>query len=371
MAKCSSKTISDLKKILKPNKFKKIFILTGKNSFFLSGAKNLINKVISTQECFYYFKKSKIPVINELIKIIVAIKKFNPDLILAIGGGTVLDYAKIANSIDDIENLENKIKKANYKINKRKPLLTIPTTAGSGAEMTSNAVIYIGKIKYSVESERLIPDFFLLVPELVIGLKRKFKSSAGFDAIAQSVESLLSKKSNSQSVLYATKALKLCLSNYIDHIKNPNIDNTLKMCLAASFSGRAISISKTTAPHALSYPFTAHFGINHGHAVSLTFNDFLNFNYENIVYADCNFNLKSRYKILFNLTKTSNINEFDMYIKSLKKKARLETNFKKLNIDINKSIPLILDGVNLQRLSNNPVRLKITDLKSILKKNNE
>ena len=116
MAKCSSKTISDLKKILKPNKFKKIFILTGKNSFFLSGAKNLINKVISTQECFYYFKKSKIPVINELIKIIIAIKKFNPDLILAIGGGTVLDYAKIANSIDDIENLENKIKKANYKI---------------------------------------------------------------------------------------------------------------------------------------------------------------------------------------------------------------------------------------------------------------
>ena len=78
----------------------------------------------------------------------------------------------------------------------------------------------------------------------------------------------------------------------------------------------------------------------------------------------------ARYKILFNLTKTSNINEFDMYIKSLKKKARLETNFKKLNIDINKSIPLILGGVNLQRLSNNPVRLKITDLKSILKKNN-
>ena len=53
------------------------------------------------------------------------------------------------------------------------------------------------------------------------------------------------------------------------------------MCVAANYSGKAISISKTTAPHALSYPFTAHFGISHGHAVSLTLNDFLVFNFKN------------------------------------------------------------------------------------------
>ena len=73
------------------------------------------------------------------------------------------------------------------------------------------------------------------------------------------------------------KSLKFSLANYIDHIKNPSLENTFKMCLAANFSGKAISISKTTAPHALSYPFTSYFGINHGHAVSLTFNDFLKF----------------------------------------------------------------------------------------------
>jgi len=56
-----------------------------------------------------------------------------------------------------------------------------------------------------------------------------------------------------------------------------------------------------------------------------------------------------------------------MFIKNIKKKARLESNFKKLNINIEKSIPLILKGVNLQRLSNNPVKLKISDLKFILK----
>ena len=75
-------------------------------------------------------------------------------------------------------------------------LAAIPTTAGSGAEVTSNAVIYINKVKYSVEGDNLKPDFFFLVPELVITASRDIKASAGFDAIAQAIESLISKKSN-------------------------------------------------------------------------------------------------------------------------------------------------------------------------------
>jgi alcohol dehydrogenase len=141
------------------------------------------------------------------------------------------------------------------------------------------------------------------------------------------------------------------------------------MCLLANLLEKAISILKTTAPHAVSYPFTGHFGIHHAHTVSLTFNNFLKFNFNNIKYADCDFSLKKKYDILFNLSKTSNINEFDLFIRDLKRKANLETNFKKINIDIKKLIPLILKGVNLQRLSNNPINLKFTDLKSILLKN--
>ena len=367
MTNFSAKSIKELNKILSVHKYKKIFILSGKNSFILSGAKKILSTILNNKECCFFFKKSKIPEIKELKEIILKIAKFNPDLILAIGGGTVLDYAKIANILDETDSLKFQIINAKYVFKKRRPLLAIPTTAGSGAEVTSNAVIYIKKIKYSVEDKRLMPDYFLLIPELINGLNKNLKSSSGFDAIAQSIESLLSKKSNSKSVAYATKSLKFSLPNYINYIKNPNSNNTLKMCLAANFSGKAISISKTTAPHALSYPFTSHFGLDHGHAVSLTFNDFLKFNFKKIQYADCNFNLKERYKILFNLTNTSNIEELDLFIKNIKKKANLESNLKKLKININKSIPLILKGINLQRLSNNPIKLKISDLKFILK----
>jgi len=362
----SSKTITEFKQILKPNKYKKIFIISGQNSFFLSGAKEIIGKVITTQECNFFLKKLKIPEINELKQIIIQIRKINPDLIVAIGGGAVIDYAKIASNIVSAENLKKIIEKDKCPTKKHTPLLVVPTTAGSGAEVTSNAVIYIKKIKYSVQGKGLVPDYFLLIPELVVGLKKEIKSSAGFDAIAQGIESLLSKKSNTESVKYAIKSLKLSFSNYLDFIKIPNLTNCQKMCLAANLSGKAISISKTTAPHAVSYPFTAHFGINHGHAVSLTFNNFLKFNFNNIKYADCDFSLKKRYDILFNLSKTSNINELDLFIENLKQKANLESNFKKLNIDIKKSMSLILKGVNLQRLSNNPINLKVTDLKSIL-----
>ena len=95
-------SIKDIKRNLKPNKYKKVFVLSCKKSFFSSGISRIIKKSLTTQKCFFYFKTSKIPEINELKKIIIEINKFEPDLILAVGGGTVLDYAKIANSFDKL-----------------------------------------------------------------------------------------------------------------------------------------------------------------------------------------------------------------------------------------------------------------------------
>ena len=210
------------------------------------------------------------------------------------------------------------------------------------------------------------PDFFFLIPELVIGASNKIKSSAGFDAIAQAMESLISKKSNERSVDFAQKSLKISLKYYLDFLKNPNNENTSAMCLAANLSGEAITISKTTAPHAVSYPFTSIYNVSHGHAVSLTLNKFLKFNYQNLNIANCNFDLKNRFKIMFDITKSSNIGIFDKYLDNLKKEAKLENNFANLGINIHKDYSKIISGVNILRLSNNPVELKAIDLKKII-----
>ncbi|OUX36663.1 MAG: hypothetical protein CBE33_05115 [Candidatus Pelagibacter sp. TMED273] len=363
----SSSSFIDFKNFLGDKAFNKIFIICGENSFKNSGADKLINDQIKNKKIKFYFKKHPYPEIIELKKIISEINLFSPDLIVAIGGGSVLDYAKIANSLSGTTNIENEIINSKYKLNsKLSKLVAIPTTAGSGAEVTSNAVIYINNIKYSVEGDQIKPDFFFLIPELVIGASNKIKSSAAFDAIAQAIESIISKKSNEKSINFAEKSLKISLKNFINFLEKPNLENTSNMCQAANLAGEAINISRTTAPHATSYPFTSIYNISHGHAVSLTLNKFLRFNYENLSKASCKFNLEDRFKILFNLSNTKNFSSFDMYLQNLKQKAKLEDNFEKLGIDINKDYQKIISKINLRRLANNPVDLNSNDIKKII-----
>ena len=362
-------SIQDIKNFVNDKSFKKILILCGKKSFVTSGAENLIKNIITSKEIKLFYKKSELPILDELIEIINDIRIFEPDLILAIGGGAVIDYAKIANVVDIKPNLAELIINYSYPFKEKyTKLAVIPTTAGSGAEVTSNAVIYVDGIKHSFESELLIPDNFFLIPEFLISAPNKIKASAGFDAIAQALESLISKKSNDQSVEFASKSLKTSINSFISFIDEPNMQNATKMSIASNLAGKAISISKTTAPHAASYPFTSLFNISHGHSVSLFFERFFKFNYDNLDKSETSFDLKKRFDLIFNLLDVKNINDFNSKISFIKKKANLEDDLSRLNIDINQSSETIIKGINLLRLGNNPVKIDGKDIFNIISK---
>jgi alcohol dehydrogenase class IV len=360
----------DIKKFINDKSFKKIFILCGKKSFATSGAEELFKKIVIDKEIKLFYKKSELPILEELIEIINNIKNFKPDLILAVGGGAVIDYAKISNVVDIREDLADLIVNYSYPFKKKfTKLAVIPTTAGSGAEVTSNAVIYVDGIKHSFESELLIPDNFFLIPEFLISAPNKIKASAGFDAIAQALESLISKKSNEQSVEYATKSLRVSVNSFISFVDDPNMKNATEMSIAANLAGKAISISKTTAPHAASYPFTSLFNISHGHAVSLFFENFFKFNYENLDKSETSFNLKERFDLIFKFFDVMDINSFNSKISLIKKQANLEDDLTTFNIDIIKSSEDVLKGINLLRLGNNPVKIDGKDILNIILKN--
>ena len=362
-------SIDDVTKFLNDKSFKKIFLLCGKNSFVNSGAENLFNRNIDKNNIKFFFKISKIPNLDELIEIIKEIKIFKPDLILAIGGGAIIDYAKIANLVDDRPDIANLIINYSYPLkNKNAKLAVIPTTAGSGAEVTSNAVMYVNGIKYSFESELLIPDYFFLVPEFLISAPNNIKASSGFDALAQALESLVSKKSNSKSIDYASKSIKISLDSFVSFLNNPNLKNASEMSIASNLAGKAINISKTTAPHATSYPFTSLFNISHGHAVSLFFENFFKFNYDNLDKSETSFDLRKRFELIFKLFDVKNINDFNSKISLIKKKAQLEDNLEVLDININQSSKEIIKGINLLRLGNNPVKLIDKDILKIISK---
>jgi len=359
-------SIDDIENFIKNKSFKNIFILCGNKSFKTSGAYEFINKIVLNKNSKIFYKYSNIPTLEELIEITKSIKSFKPDLILAVGGGAVIDYAKIANIIDVRPDLAELIVTYSYPIKKKyTKLAVIPTTAGSGAEVTSNAVIYVNGIKHSFESELLIPDNFFLIPEFLISAPNKIKASAGFDAIAQALESLISKKSNAQSIEYASKSLRVSLNSYISFLKVPNLINATEMSIAANLAGKAINISKTTAPHAASYPFTSLFNISHGHAVGLFFEKFFKFNYDNLEKSEVSFDLKKRFDLIFSLLNVSNINNFNLKILSIKKQAKLDDNMKLLKIDLNKNMKKIIGGVNLLRLGNNPVKINGNDIMNI------
>lgn len=361
--------LKELKRIILFKKYKKILIVAGSSSYFSSKAKVLIDKLTKEKITNLFLKKKKIPEYQELISLIKLINKFHPNLIIAIGGGAVLDLSKVANSLAFEQNIKKKIIANNYEVKNFCEILAIPMTAGTGAEVTTNAVIYLKDIKYSVEGSSVKPNHMALLPELIITNKKKdIINSSAFDCFAQSVESMFSKKSSLKSIKYSKKSIKLFLENYKKFIKNKSYNNGYLMSLASYYSGKAISISKTIAPHAVSYPFTSYFNVNHGHAVSLTLDSFIEYNFDNLELSTANYNIQDRYKLLFKILDVNNIVEFKKKILEIKKNLHLERKLSLIDKKIPGNLDLILKNVNEQRLSNNPVRIEKKNILNILKK---
>ena len=111
-------SVEDIKKFISDKSFKKIFVLCGKKSFVTSGAKDLFKKIITDKEIKLFYKKAELPILEELVEIINNIKNFKPDLILAVGGGAVMDYAKIANVVNVREDLVDLIVNYSYPFKK-------------------------------------------------------------------------------------------------------------------------------------------------------------------------------------------------------------------------------------------------------------
>ena len=360
-------SLENIKFLINEKNFKKILVFAGKKSFVSSGAQEQIKKNLSSKNYKLVFKKSALPDIVELENFILEINNFKPELIIAIGGGAVLDLAKISNNLYKEKNLKEKIEKNNYKIYKNFcPLIAIPTTAGSGAEATSNAVIYVNKIKYSIEDNLIKPNYIMIDPNLILTTPKQIAAASGMDAIAQALESLLSKKSTIESVEFSKKSLQLSLKFFENHINKKNFETSYKMSLAALNAGKAINISKTTAPHALSYPFTSYFGIKHGHAVCLTLSDFLSYNFINLNYAKTNFNLKDRFEIIFRIFEVDSINGLVSKINKIAENVGLTLKLSNLNISKKSDISLILKNINAQRLANNPVDINLNQIEKIL-----
>ena len=203
------------------------------------------------------------------------------DIVIGLGGGSSLDIAKlVAVLIANDQPLAEMYGIGNVK-GKRLPLALVPTTAGTGSEVTNISIITTGKTtKMGVVSRQLYGDFVLLDAELTVGLPQIHTAATGIDAMVHAIEAYTSKfKKNPLSDALAREALRLLSGNLIAACKDgTNRAAREKMLLGAMLAGQAFANSPVAAVHALAYPLGGHYHLPHGLTNALMLGPVLRYN---------------------------------------------------------------------------------------------
>ncbi len=308
------------------------------------GTVDKIVKATENDEIKIGFKYTDVPqdsdleVINRLCKIY---KENNCDSIVAVGGGSVIDTAKgvrmlISQNIEDINELMgNEILKYGVHV----PFIVIPTTAGTGSEVTLVAVIEdkIKKVKMEFISYFLLPDVAILDPQMTMSLPKKATASTGMDALCHAIESYSCIQKNPMSDSYAISAISLIRDNLFKVIENGNdAEARLNMANASLMAGVAFSNSMVGLVHAIGHSLGAVCHVPHGDAISILLPYVLEYNLD-----VC----KNEYaNLLFFLA------DEETYIKTLKEERA------------NKTIEIIKEWINkLNQITGLPNKLEISD----------
>ena len=337
---CYRGAIENLSKIVKLENAQNVLVFRGKNSY--ENIKPIIEQQLNGINIQYYSDFSTNPK-DEEVKIAINKISNDYDLILAIGGGSVIDFAKAYK----------------WQIKSTKKLVAIPTTAGTGSEATQFAVLYVDGIKTSLDNPKILPNYAIIDSQFVENNPKYLKACTAMDAYCHAIESYWAVKSTPISREYAKEAILLCKDNIVGYVNSNDKNFAEKMMLAANLAGKAINISRTTAAHALSYTITSKYGIPHGHAVALFVGDLFICN-STIIENNCNDArgiefLQNRIKDLLEFLELENANSFKSYWTHLLATLDVECDFNKLGISDKQDI---VNSVNLERLSNNPKDLK-------------
>ena len=205
------------------------------------------------------------------------------DSVIAVGGGSSMDVAKVVSVLAGGNQSLPDIYGVGMVSGPRLPLFLVPTTAGTGSEVTPVAIITTGETtKAGVSSPVLLPDVAILDASLTMGLPRGITAMTGIDAMVHAIEAYTSKiKKNPISDMLALRALKLLSENIRTVLHSPQDEAAREaMLLGSMFAGQAFANAPVGAVHALAYPVGGHYHIPHGLSNSLMLPPVLKFNAE-------------------------------------------------------------------------------------------
>lgn len=203
------------------------------------------------------------------------------DIVIGLGGGSSMDVAKLIAVLAGSDQPIAQIYGIGNVKGERLPLVQVPTTAGTGSEVTNIAIVTTGETtKMGVVAPQLYADLAVLDAELTLGLPPLVTAATGIDAMVHAIEAFTSKhKKNPISDSLARQALELLSSNLMTACEQgANLQARQAMLLGACFAGQAFSNAPVAAVHALAYPIGGIFHVPHGLSNSLVLPHVLRFN---------------------------------------------------------------------------------------------
>jgi len=228
-------------------------------------------KPLNLQSCFIMQEKYGLgePSDEMMNRILEDVRHVNYNRIVAVGGGTVIDISKLF-VLKDIKDVTDAFERK-IPIIKDKELIIIPTTCGTGSEVTNISIAELKSkhTKLGLADDALLADDAVLIPELLKGLPFKFYAASAIDALIHAVESYVSPKASPYSQLFSKEAIRISLDifrNIAQQGEEYRFDRLRDMLIASNYAGIAFGNAGVGAVHALSYPLGGTYHVPHGEA---------------------------------------------------------------------------------------------------------
>ena len=338
-----------------------IFLITDADLTKIELNKPIINQISKSSNLEVFDDVESDPSKKTLIKALKSAKNFKPTGILGFGGGSSMDIAKLISLLVGTEqDIENIWGVGNAK-GPRLPLVLIPTTAGTGSEVTPISIITLEKDeKKGVSSPIILPDLAILDPELTINLPSDITAATGIDAMVHAIEAYTSNNQNNNPIskLLAIESLKLLGTSIETAVFNgQNIEARSNMLLGSMMAGQAFANSPVAAVHALAYPIGGIFHIPHGLSNSLVLPHVLKFNSTNAKACEqYAFLAPFVFKDINQNTNTKNIcNDFIDRLENLSSLLNLPSKLRELDIPKDACVKMAKESMKQTRLLvNNP-----------------
>lgn len=282
-------SISDgITEIIHKENAKKVLVFTDKGIIRAGLADILYRTLRETGTEYEVFSDLKPePAYEDVEKLRSRAEESEGDLIIAFGGGSVMDTAKLCSVLKGSDISVKDLLDDPSLGSKRLKTVAVPTTCGTGSEATCNAIVAVPEeeVKKGIVNAEMIPDYVILDSQVIRRLPKSIVAATGVDALAHAVECFTSKKATDLSNVYALASAKLIFANIRKAYNNPDdMDAKDAMLLGAFYGGVAITGSGTTAVHALSYPLGGKYHIPHGVSNALLFAHVMRVNKEACVF---------------------------------------------------------------------------------------